>query len=118
MFKKYIKDIVETEVIRLCDDFDKYKTLVPQLNDVIHQQNSELSNSYNTISSLKESIENTEGKLILKGNLLSEQKEANSNLTEKLLRIESLINYYESFKPDYYTLLDLVESIKNILKES
>lgn len=44
--------------------------------------------------------------------------EANSDLTEKLFTIESLINYYESFKPDYYALLNLVESIKNILKES
>lgn len=45
-------------------------------------------------------------------------KEANSDLTEKLFRIESLIVYYESIKPDYYILLELVESIKNILKES
>lgn len=91
MLKKYIKDIVETEVIRLYDDFNKYKTLVPQLNDVIHQRNSELSNSYNTISSLKESIENLEGKLISKSNLLSEQKEENEKLKSENEKLEESI---------------------------
>lgn len=74
---------------------------------------------------LKESIKNLGGTVSLKDNLLNEKnkeieqlKEANSDLTKNLFKIESVIAYYESIKPDYYVLLELVENIKNILKES
>lgn len=44
-------------------------------------------------------------------------KEANSDLTEKLFRIESVTNYYENINPDYYTLVEFLKSIKTLSKK-
>lgn len=166
MLKSYIKKIVKRELViqklnhiygskRIYDtNIDSSKELTSHLNEVIHQQNNELSKLYNTISSLKEenlklkefyskekleknkllfngygekyeidllkqeneklkkeneilkqdseetkirynkiseenkqlkeSIESLDGKLILKGNLLSESKQENEKLKKEL----------------------------------
>lgn len=118
MLKSYIKKIVKTELakqklnhiygskITYDTNYDYLNELVSHLNGVIHQQNSELSKLYSNTSSLKqenellkESIENLEGKLISKSNLLSEQKEENVKLKniyskEKLEKNKSLFNSY------------------------
>lgn len=66
MLKSYIKKIVKRELViqklnhiygpkRIYDtNIDSSKELTSHLNEVIHQQNNELSKLYNTISSLKE----------------------------------------------------------------
>lgn len=75
---------------------------VQEKNDLI-KKNEDLKKENDK---LKESIENLEGKLILKGNLLSEQKEENVKLKElyskeKLEKNKSLFNSYgEKYKID------------------
>lgn len=101
MLKSYIKKIVKSELAKekLNKSCGKYKSLVMYFNDTIHQQNNELSKLYNTNSSLKESIENLEGKLILKANLLSglkqeyvKLKRENEKLKESIKNLGGTLN--------------------------
>lgn len=142
MLKKYIQDIVkhETRKILLSNYKEKLVYEIKQKKELEEENRpikSRLSNNiyYNLY---QKQIERTEllvkekDKEIEELKVLYEQeknknyktleseelRESNSELTEKLFIIESLIACYESISPDYYTLLELVENIKNILKES
>lgn len=90
MLKSYIKKIVKSELVeeKLNKSYGKHKSLVMYFNDTIHRQNNELSKLYNTNSSLKETIENLEGKLILKGNLLSGLKQEYVKLKQENEKLE------------------------------
>lgn len=104
MLKSYIKKIVKSELAKekLNKRYGKSKSLVMHFNDAIHQQNNELSKLYNTNSSLKEAIENLEGKLILKGNLLSELKQE----YEKLKQENEKLKIYLKKSNDYAKSLE------------
>lgn len=93
MLKSYIKKIVKSELAKekLNKSYGKYKPLVMYFNDTIHRQNNELSKLYNTNSYLKETIENLEGKLILKGNLLSGLKQEYGKLKQENEKLEESI---------------------------
>lgn len=117
MFKKYIQDIVETEVIRLCDDFDKSNELVSQLNDVIHQQNAELSKLYTNISSLKEEnlkLKNLHSKEKLEKNKLLFNGYGEKYEIEKLKREnEALKQDSEEVKMRYNKISEENKQLKN-----
>lgn len=67
---------------------------------------------------LKESIENIEGKLILKANLLSEQKQENKKLEDKLSKISNVVSLYNTNEITFMSLMSTIDNIRNILKES
>lgn len=196
MLKSYIKKIVKRELViqklnhiyssKIIYDtnIDSSKELTSHLNEVIHQQNNELSKLYNTISSLKEenlkskelyskekleknkllfngygekyeidllkqeneklkkeneilkqdseetkirynkiseenkqlkeSIESLDGKLILKGNLLSESKQENEQLKKELLDSKNGLNGANDIIKN---MKQENEKLKNILTE-
>lgn len=129
---KYTETLVnkkDREILKLREDKEFLKTSLTEASEYaksLEQENKELSSKdfiTNDIHIVK--LEDANSKIETIGNMVEKlinenkkSKEANSELTEKLFRIESLINYYESFKPDYYALLELTENIKNIIKES
>lgn len=67
---------------------------------------------------LKESIENLDGKLILKGNLLSEQKQENEKLKEKMYNIKGIIHVQHKRTYTNDNLMRTIKLIEDIIKES
>lgn len=127
MFKKYIKETVKRELAKekLNKQYGKSKTLVPHLNEVIHQQNSELSKLYNTISSLKqenekleESIKNLGGTVSSKDNLLNEKNKEIEELKEenKQLKDYRALDFKASLQTGYKleSLKQENEQLKNL----
>lgn len=118
MFKEYIRNIVKEEIndIKLENTLkqlgsktyweDRFKTQLKHTEASVKGRDKE-------IFRLKEIIENLEGKLISKGNLLSEQKEENKHLkiTLKLSKnkILELKDLYEQEKNKNYKTLESVE---------
>ena len=86
-----------------------------ELNDVIGEETPNyLTLLEQEIDKLKESIENLEGKLILKGNLLSEQREENEKLKNILNEIHEICDSTWGEQLPYFKVRSLLNKIREI----
>lgn len=99
-------------------------------NKRLKKENEILQRSYNFIND--NTIPDLEGRVTSKERIateinlmlnkekrkVEESEKENDNLKEKLKNISSVINYYDSFESNYYTLKNIVNIVKEILKES
>lgn len=127
MFKKYIRDVVKSELSEkelnlfydtmMSENYWKqvYHNQLDYTEKTINKKDKEISELENQVERLKfqnyklcELCENSSQKEVLKGNLLS----------EKLSKIEEIIDVEYENEITYLSLLNVFMKIRNIIKES